>query len=210
MRDTFFPRIENRIYLTNCFHRIAGQRRDPIPHFYSMQLIRITFISTVDVVEFVEKKKNLYRINLPYLVQKKVYFIYFYTNWTNARRIMGATVSGDNLKRGGKKKKSNLGDNTRLIPYRSPYRSARPRRIIHFERRLVSERRRRRSYRGKRVGRSIEKSDSRMQISTGIFMRAVKLLRTALTCRSRAEFEILKRPSLRATRRNIHNLALEN
>lgn len=116
MRDTFFPRIENRIHLTNCFHRIAGQRRDPIPHFYSMQLIRITFISTVDVVEFVEKKKkNLYRINLPYLVQKKVYFIYFYTNWTNARRIMGATVSGDNLKRGGKKKKSNLGGNTRLI-----------------------------------------------------------------------------------------------
>lgn len=28
---------------------------------------------------------------------------------------MGATVSGDNLKRGGKKKKSNLGGNTRLI-----------------------------------------------------------------------------------------------
>lgn len=61
-----------------------------------------------------------------------------------------------------------------------------------------------------------KKDDSRMQISTGIFMRlavslrTVKLLRTALTCRSRAEFEILKRPSLRATRRNIRNLALEN
>lgn len=39
-----------------------------------------------------------------------------------------------------------------------------------------------------------------MQISTGIFMRltipllAVKLLSSVLTCRSRAEFEILKRP----------------
>lgn len=51
----------------------------------------------------------------------------------------------------------------------------------------------------RKEGSSIE-DDSRMQISTGIFMRltipllAVKLLSSVLTCRSRAEFEILKRP----------------
>lgn len=52
----------------------------------------------------------------------------------------------------------------------------------------------------RKEGSSIE-DDSRMQISMDIFMhlavplRTVKLLSPALTCRSRGEFEILKRPS---------------